>query len=78
MADHSTPFDPNNPQFVNEKRNVLVEAARIARGDITDLEKLDADQYDALVLPGGYGVPLSFGKNFPNSFEVHPLVERLV
>lgn len=38
-----------------ETRNVLVEAARIARGDIRKLEELDVDDFDALILPGGFG-----------------------
>lgn len=38
-----------------EKRNVLVESARIARGQIQDLKEAKADDFDALVLPGGYG-----------------------
>ncbi len=40
----------------NEKRNVLVEAARIARGNIHDVKTVSASQLDALVMPGGYGV----------------------
>ncbi len=40
---------------VNEKRNVLRESARIARGDIKPLDVFDADQFDALVIPGGFG-----------------------
>ena len=39
----------------NESRNVLVESARIARGDIEDLSELDVASYDALILPGGFG-----------------------
>lgn len=38
-----------------ESRNVLVEAARIARGAIKDVAKADPADYDALILPGGYG-----------------------
>ncbi|MCC6131931.1 MAG: isoprenoid biosynthesis glyoxalase ElbB [Acidobacteria bacterium] len=38
-----------------ETRNVLVEAARIARGNITDLSKLDPAALDAIILPGGFG-----------------------
>lgn len=38
-----------------EKRNVLIEAARIARGQITDLAKFDASSFDGLILPGGFG-----------------------
>ncbi len=38
-----------------ESRNVLVESARIARGDIHDLAGYDPADYDALVFPGGFG-----------------------
>lgn len=38
-----------------EKRNVLVEAARIARGAIKPLSEYKATDFDALVLPGGFG-----------------------
>lgn len=38
-----------------ESRNVLVEAARLARGDIIDLADANADDYDALIIPGGFG-----------------------
>lgn len=40
---------------MDETRNVLVEAARIARGQIEDVAKLDVKQYDALLVPGGFG-----------------------
>ncbi len=39
-----------------EKRNVLVEAARIARGNIKSLAEYKAENYDAIVFPGGFGV----------------------
>jgi len=58
-------FAPNIPQahVVNhltgeeskETRNVLVEAARIARGKISDLATFDAAGVDALIFPGGFG-----------------------
>ena len=38
-----------------ESRNVLVEAARIARGDIIDLAEAKAQDFDAAILPGGFG-----------------------
>ncbi|REL28426.1 isoprenoid biosynthesis protein ElbB [Thalassotalea euphylliae] len=38
-----------------ESRNVLVEAARIARGEIKPVTELNADEFDALLLPGGFG-----------------------
>ena len=38
-----------------ESRNVLVEAARLARGNIIDLAEAVAADYDALIIPGGFG-----------------------
>ena len=38
-----------------EKRDVLVESARIARGDILDMAEVRGSDYDALILPGGFG-----------------------
>lgn len=37
------------------KRNMLVEAARIARGKILPLSKLDPSHFDGVILPGGFG-----------------------
>ncbi|RMH04488.1 MAG: isoprenoid biosynthesis protein ElbB [Planctomycetota bacterium] len=39
-----------------ERRNVLVEAARIARGNIRPAAEVGAGDWDALIFPGGYGV----------------------
>lgn len=38
-----------------ESRNMLSEAARIARGDILPLQDVNAADYDTLVIPGGFG-----------------------
>jgi enhancing lycopene biosynthesis protein 2 len=43
-------------KLMNETRNVLVEAARIARGNIKPLNQFDAREFDALIFPGGFGV----------------------
>jgi enhancing lycopene biosynthesis protein 2 len=48
-------IDHYRGQEMPEKRNVLVEAARIARGKIADLKTLKVENYDAVVLPGGFG-----------------------
>ena len=40
---------------MDETRNVLVESARIARGDISPLSEFDAKDFDALIFPGGFG-----------------------
>jgi enhancing lycopene biosynthesis protein 2 len=63
-----------------EKRNVLVEAARIARGEIKDIATVKADELDAIVFPGGFGVAKnlsSFAVKGENC-DVHPDVLRLV
>jgi len=39
-----------------DKRNVLEEAARITRGEVRPLSDLDSTEFDALILPGGFGV----------------------
>lgn len=38
-----------------ERRNVMVEAARIARGNVLDLAEARVEDYDALLVPGGFG-----------------------
>lgn len=43
----------NQPQ--NEKRNMLIESARIARGKIKDIKDLNPKEIDAVILPGGFG-----------------------
>jgi enhancing lycopene biosynthesis protein 2 len=81
---------PNTPQMhvinhltgkeMDESRNVLVESARIARGDIQDIAGIWASDLDALILPGGFGA----AKNLcdfavkGHQASVHPEVARLV
>lgn len=58
-------FAPNIPQTQvinhltrqpkNESRNVLEEAARIARGKIRDMQEANANEFDAAIYPGGFG-----------------------
>jgi enhancing lycopene biosynthesis protein 2 len=38
-----------------EKRNVMIEAGRIARGKIQDVRSVNADDIDAIIIPGGFG-----------------------
>ena len=63
---------------MSEKRNMLVEAARIARGNIQPLSELDLNQFDALVLPGGYGAAKNlstYAFDGANAVVYPPLVE---
>ena len=43
----------------NEERNILEESARIARGDIKEANLIKAADYDALIIPGGFGAALN-------------------
>jgi enhancing lycopene biosynthesis protein 2 len=64
----------------NEERNVLKEAARIARGKIQDIKNLKSADFDALVMPGGFGAATnlcSWGTDGAQA-KVHPEVERVV
>ncbi|MBD9457659.1 isoprenoid biosynthesis glyoxalase ElbB [Pseudomonas sp. PDM05] len=45
-----------------ESRNVLVESARIARGEVKDIGEANAADFDALIVPGGFGA----AKNLSN------------
>ncbi len=63
-----------------EKRNMLVESARISRGSIAPLSDLKVENYDAVFFPGGFGA----AKNLCDfatkgaDCEVRPDVERLI
>lgn len=58
-------FAPDIPQHhvinhitgeeMNESRNVMIESARIARGNIKDLKEYNPSDFDALIFPGGFG-----------------------
>ncbi|MBX3730013.1 MAG: isoprenoid biosynthesis glyoxalase ElbB [Candidatus Sumerlaeia bacterium] len=63
-----------------QTRNVLVESARIARGDIADAATVKTGDLDALVFPGGFGAAknlCTFAVDGPKC-DVHPEVARLV
>lgn len=45
-----------------EKRNVLIESARIARGEVMDVANAKIESLDALVIPGGFGAAKNLSK----------------
>ncbi len=45
---------------VSEQRNVLIESARIARGNIRPLTEYNPDDFDAVVFPGGIGAVINW------------------
>lgn len=46
----------NGEKMDGDGRNVLVESARIARGDIKSISEVTESELDALIFPGGFGV----------------------
>ncbi|PLC08268.1 UNVERIFIED_ORG: isoprenoid biosynthesis protein ElbB [Anaplasma ovis] len=46
----------------NQTRNILAESARIARGEVISIERVQVHEFDMLIVPGGFGV----AKNFSN------------
>ena len=69
-----------NGQQSDEYRNVLIEAARIARGNIDPLKMLDPKNFDAILFPGGFGV----AKNLSSyafkgaEYDVIPEIKELI
>ncbi len=69
-----------NGDSMQETRNVRVEAARIARGEVTDLAEVQGADFDAVILPGGFGAAknlCTFATKGPEC-EVNPDVERVL
>ena len=69
---------------ISESRNVLVESARIARGEITDLAELTANDMDGLIFPGGFGAALNLcdfalkGANCDIHIEVNRIIQEML
>lgn len=69
-----------NENVSDEKRNVLVESARVVRGNIKDIKTVNAADLDGLILPGGFGA----AKNLTNfafkgkDADINPDVARIV
>ncbi len=69
-----------NGEEMKETRNMLVEAARIARGEIVDIENIILRDLDVLLIPGGFGS----AKNFTSwAFEgpdghILPSVQKII
>lgn len=67
---------------MHEKRNVLTEASRIARGNIRPLSQLDVHSFNAIVFPGGFGVAKNLctfaieGIGFSINHEVEQIIKK--
>lgn len=45
---------------MNETRNIMVEAGRIMRGNVKPISELKVEDFDALVMPGGFGAAINY------------------
>ena len=45
---------------MKEERNMMVESARIARGDVKEISEITPANIDALIIPGGFGSAKNF------------------
>lgn len=85
-----TIFAPNDNQFhvvnhitsqpVEQTRNMMEEAGRIGRGEVQELSKFNVDDFDALILPGGFGAAKNL---FTYAFDginatVRPDIEKII
>lgn len=67
-------------ETMGEKRNVLVESSRIARGVIKDIQDVKASDLDALIFPGGFGAAknlCNFAVKGPDC-TINPGVEKVI
>lgn len=83
-------FAPDIPQHhvinhitgeeMDESRNVLIESARIARGQIKDLKQYDPNNFDALIFPGGFGAAKNLCDFAFNGADciINPIVEKAI
>ena len=65
---------------MDETRNVLIESARIARGNIKPLSVFSKEDFDAIVFPGGFGVAKNLCSFAFDNIDctVNPEVERVI
>ncbi|XP_045190579.2 glutamine amidotransferase-like class 1 domain-containing protein 3, mitochondrial isoform X2 [Mercenaria mercenaria] len=73
-------IDHTKGEPMENNRNVLVESARIARGNISALSNLTSSNFDAVVFPGGFGAAKNlstFAVDGPN-MKVNDDVERVI
>ncbi len=76
-------FDVRNPvsdKLMGEKRDMILESARISRGKISEIEALTPDEIAAAVIPGGRGTGLNLcNLNLKGaSCEVNPELQKFL
>ena len=80
IAQHHVVNHINGQEIVSETRNVLTEAARIARGNIKNLSDIDTQSLDGIIFPGGFGAAknLSSYAIYGDNFSVNEQIENII
>ena len=66
---------------ITQTRNVLQESARLARGEIKDLQEVRVEDYQALIVPGGFGAAKNlcdFAIKQSSEFTVSPEINQFI
>uniref|UniRef100_A0A7S0GX36 DJ-1/PfpI domain-containing protein n=1 Tax=Amorphochlora amoebiformis TaxID=1561963 RepID=A0A7S0GX36_9EUKA len=73
-------IDHTSGEEIKQDRNVMVESARITRGNIQTLDMLDADMFDGVIFPGGFGAAknLSTFASMGMDCGIHPKVKTII
>ena len=70
LAQHHVTNHLTEEVVTSESRNMLIESARIARGNVKNITELQVEDFDALIIPGGNGIASNLftlaldGKNY--------------
>lgn len=69
-----------NQPVKGEERNVIIEAARIARGDIRLIQDVSASELDGMIIPGGSGAMKNLCNFAVKGMDMHvdPHLEKLL
>ncbi|SBO14567.1 Enhancing lycopene biosynthesis protein 2 [Anaplasma phagocytophilum] len=60
---------------LKEERDIMSESARIARGNVVDLKDISPNDFDMLILPGGFGVAKNYSDILKGESPVNVLEE---
>jgi enhancing lycopene biosynthesis protein 2 len=78
--------DPISGETKSESVNILTESAKITRGKVKDIKFLNVENFDGLVLPGGFGVAKNlsnianflFEENSNEDLKINEYVEKII
>ncbi len=77
IAQERTVDHLSGEEVAAERRDVLRESARLARGAIRDLASFRPEDLEALIVPGGYGPVVNFSTGFARRDRPHGIVPEV-